>query len=419
MFAFGRFGIVLGLETICAILEKLGNPHNSFKSIHIAGTNGKGSVASALSSILAASGYRVGLYTSPHLIHFNERICIDNQPISNDEVVDAYIAVDKWNNGKRKATFFELATAMAFYEFARKNVEWAVIETGMGGRLDATNIITPEISVITNISIEHKMYLGNTISKIAGEKGGIIKKGRPVVTGVRQRDAIQTLDTISENKHAPIFRLGKDFKTRKNRNHTFTYFGMNETLKNMETGLLGNYQIDNAGLTIAVCELLNQSGTLLPSEKIREGLKKNCWPGRLETISDAPLVFVDGAHNLSAIRNLKRFLSENTDSEKLTLIIGILDDKPYVQMLNILLPACNRVIITKPDSERSTEPEILFNTAKTISENVTIKNSVKEALEYALETTRPDEAICIAGSLYLVGEAKAIMAGISKKRCSF
>lgn len=420
MYALGRFGIVLGLETIETILKGLGNPHRTFKSIHIAGTNGKGSVASALATILSASGYRVGLYTSPHLVHFNERIMINNQPISDQRVVDAYLAVSKMDQGGRKATFFELTTAMAFYEFAENKVEWAVIEAGMGGRLDATNIITPEVSIITNISIEHKTYLGNTVAKIAGEKGGIIKEAKPVVTGVRQKSAIQSLEGIAAGKNAPLFRLGKDFRARKNRNQTFTYYGVNEIMSRMETGLLGNYQIENASLTLAACEILKQNGVALPTDTIREGLKKNIWPGRLETLSTHPRILVDGAHNLAAVKNLKRFLKENIEREKLTLIIGILDDKPHKEMLKDLLPLARRVILTKPDNQRSTDPKALLQTAKALSETVTVKQNIQEAMAWALKETSPDETICIAGSLYLVGEVKALMAGISKEKgCSF
>ena len=418
MYALGRFGIVLGLETIETILKGLGNPHKRFKSIHIAGTNGKGSVASALSTILSASGYRVGLYTSPHLVHFNERIMINTKPISDQRVVDAYTAVSHQDQGARKATFFELTTAMAFHEFAAHQVEWAVIETGMGGRLDATNIINPELSIITNISIEHKTYLGNTIAKIAGEKGGIIKEGKPVITGVRQKSAIQTLEKIAANQRSTLYRLGKDFKARKNKNQTFTYHGINEIMPNMETGLLGNYQVENASLTLAACELLKQNGVSLSLDKIREGLKTNIWPGRLETLSTHPRILVDGAHNLAAVKNLKRFLKESVEKEKLTLVIGILEDKPHKEMLRDLIPLAKKIILTKPDNQRSTPPEKLIETAKTLSEKIVVTQNIKDAMALALKETAPDETICIAGSLYLVGEVKALLAGIKIEKGS-
>jgi dihydrofolate synthase/folylpolyglutamate synthase len=192
MYGLRRFGIILGLETIKGILNTLGNPQNNFVSIHVAGTNGKGSVASALSSILHESGYKVGLYTSPHLVRFNERICINNRQISDADVVKSYHAVQQVHHGNRSPTFFEFATAMALYEFGRQRVDWAVIETGMGGRFDATNVIQPAISIITNVSMEHREYLGNTLAQITREKAGIIKQGAPVVTAIKQKQANKT-----------------------------------------------------------------------------------------------------------------------------------------------------------------------------------------------------------------------------------
>jgi dihydrofolate synthase/folylpolyglutamate synthase len=176
LYSLRRYGIILGLDIIGNILKGVGNPHNNFNTIHVAGTNGKGSIASALSTILHKAGYKVGLYTSPHLVRFNERICVNNHPVSDENVVAAYRAVKSAHHGSREPTFFEFTTAMAFYEFGRHNVEWAVVETGMGGRLDATNIIIPALTIVTNISLEHKLYLGNTITEITREKGGIIKK---------------------------------------------------------------------------------------------------------------------------------------------------------------------------------------------------------------------------------------------------
>jgi len=236
MYGLRRFGIKLGLSTINKILSALGNPQNNYSCIHVAGTNGKGSVASALASILQKAGYKVGLFTSPHLVTFNERIQINDRLISNKNVVESYNAVNNVNHGSREPTFFEFSTAMALYEFSKEKVDWAVIETGMGGRLDATNIIKPAISIITNISIEHKAYLGNTIEKIAGEKGGIIKRGTPVITGAKQKNAINVLKNTASIKKAPFYLLGESFKTRKNKNGTFTYHGMKKVWADMQTG---------------------------------------------------------------------------------------------------------------------------------------------------------------------------------------
>ncbi|MCU0613914.1 MAG: Mur ligase family protein, partial [Desulfobacterales bacterium] len=263
MFGLRRFGIKLGLDTIRAILKGLDNPQSKFLSIHVAGTNGKGSIASALSSIFKQAGYCVGLYTSPHLVKFNERIRINGTPISDMDVLNAYEAVKVVYEGDRDPTFFEYTTAMAFHEFARAKVDWAIVETGMGGRLDATNVLKPRLSIISNISLEHRQYLGNTIAEITAEKGGIIKHGIPVVTGVNQKEAVEVLKDIAQKQEAPLFRLGEHFRVRKNKNsNTFSYVGISSTWKNMKAGLQGNHQIENAALALAACEILDRQKEL-------------------------------------------------------------------------------------------------------------------------------------------------------------
>ena len=409
MYSLGRFGIKLGLSTIKSILHNLENPQDTYKCIHVAGTNGKGSIASSLASILHISGYKVGLYTSPHLIRFNERICINNKPVSDANVVASYEAVNKASCGARKPTFFELTTAMALYEFNRQKVDWAVIETGMGGRLDATNIINPAISIISNISLEHQKYLGNTIGRIAGEKGGIIKKCIPVITGVKQKNGISTLKNIANKQSAPFYRLGDTFRVRRGKNGTFTYFGIDNIWRNMRSGLLGAHQIDNAALVLAACEILNKNKAELSIQSIKDGLAQNNWPGRLEIASFSPFILLDGAHNLIATRCLAKFLSENLTKRKITLVTGILDDKPYAAMLACLLPLCNKAILTRPKTNRAIEPEKLYSIAKKIIPDVCIIQDVDKAIKHAIKIASSDDAICIAGSLYLVGEAKEML----------
>jgi dihydrofolate synthase / folylpolyglutamate synthase len=407
MFGLRRFGIKLGLETIRLILEGLDNPQNKFMSIHIAGTNGKGSIASALSSIFSKAGHSVGLYTSPHLVKFNERIRINGIPVSDMDVLNAYEAVKDFSPGEREPTFFEYTTAMAFYEFARVKVDWAIVETGMGGRLDATNVLKPQLSIISNISLEHRQYLGNTIAEITAEKGGIIKHETPVVTGVNQKDAIEVLKNIAQKQQAPLFRLGEHFRIRQNRkNNTFSYVGINSTWENMKAGLQGKHQIENAALTLAACEVLNRHNTNLNIEHIKEGLLKTNWPGRMEVVSQAPYIILDGAHNLMASRKLAKFISENLVKSKTTLLIGILDDKPYKGMLKCLLPFCNRLILTKPTINRAMDPETLSRFAKKFVDDIKIIPNVKDAFFYAMDSVSYDEAICVAGSLYVVGEVK-------------
>jgi len=415
MYGLRRFGIILDLETIEAILNALGNPQNNFASIHVAGTNGKGSVASSLSAILHESGYKVGLYTSPHLVRFNERICINNRQISDADVVKSFKAVQQVHHGNRSPTFFEFATAMALYEFGRQKVDWAVIETGMGGRFDATNVIQPAMSIITNVSMEHRDYLGNTLAQITREKAGIIKRGAPVITAIKQKQAQAVVLRAAAKKSAPPYVLGRDFKVRRQRAGEFSYYGIENTWHNMHTALLGHYQVDNAALAIAACELLNKDKAEISENNIQDGLTKTRWPGRLEIVSDNPFVILDGAHNLIAARNLSKFLSENLAHRRITLVVGILDDKPYGAMLKSLLPVCARAIITRAKTDRALAPQRLYAAAKKIIADVTMIPEVAAAARHAIEAANPDDVICIAGSLYVVGEAKeAIEKGLFK-----
>jgi dihydrofolate synthase / folylpolyglutamate synthase len=408
LYSLRRYGIILGLDVIGNLLKGVGNPQNNFKAIHVAGTNGKGSVASALSTILCKAGYKVGLYTSPHLVRFNERICIDNHPVSDEDVVTAYEAVKNVRYGSREPTFFEFNTAMAFYEFGRHNVDWAVIETGMGGRLDATNIIMPALSIITNISLEHKLYLGNTISEITREKGGIIKKRTPVVTGVTQKNAISALTSIAKSQSAPFYRFKDAFRIRRNRNSSFNYFGIDHVWRNIRTGLIGNHQFSNAALVLAACELLIKDNLNITIDNIKDGLEQNKWPGRLEIVSPSPMILLDGAHNFIAARHLAKYLSENLSDRNITLVIGILDDKPYKAILKDLLPPCRKVILTQPKIDRALPPEKLLPVAQKMISDIHVIPDVDNAIIHAIESASPKDVICIAGSLYVVGEAKEL-----------
>ncbi len=406
MFSLRRFGIKLGLETIQDILKSIDNPHKKFKSIHIAGTNGKGSIASFLTAILCKAGYNVGTYTSPHLVKFNERIQINNKPVSNNDVINSWITVKNIPLKIREATFFEYTTAMAFFEFAKQGVDIAIIETGMGGRLDATNILSPIISVISNISLEHQSYLGDTIEQIATEKAGIIKPDTTVITGAKDQITLTVLINRAKKNNSPIYCLDQHFKTKNHENNSFSYSGIYKKTSKYEKSLAGDFQIDNAAVSIAVCEVLNNQGFNISNKSIKEGIKTAKWPGRLEIIKKEPLVILDGAHNLDSAKNLAAFLSQNLNSKKLTLVLGILDDKPYSEMLALLLPFCNKLVITKPVIERSIEPEKLYKQAKKYISDIKIVPKVAEAVKYAIDNTLKTNAVCIAGSLFVVGEAK-------------
>jgi len=408
MFGLRRFGIKLGLDTIRNILNGLDNPQNRFRSVHIAGTNGKGSVASTLTSVLQAAGFTVGLYTSPHLVHFNERIRINNRNISDSKTVELFQDVQNVHQGEREPTFFEFTTAMAFKAFGDARVDWAIIETGMGGRLDATNIIQPALSIITNISLEHQTYLGNTLAEIAREKGGIIKADTPVITGVKQKIARTVITELADSKAAPLFQKGRDFRVRRNsgQSRAFTYYGLDNVWHNMRTALQGSFQIDNAAMALAAYEIISRENEALSQEAVKKGLENTRWPGRLERIPGKPLIILDGAHNLAAAHTLSDYLQTAIKPRKITLVIGILDDKPYEEMLKTLLKVCERVILTRPEIDRSLPPETLAKIACKMNADVSVIPKVSKAIQYADKTTNPTDVICIAGSLYLVGDAK-------------
>lgn len=414
IFKLSRFGIKLELETIQNILKLLNNPQKNFHTIHVAGTNGKGSTATYIESILRKAGFKTGIYTSPHLVRFNERICVNGKQISDQRVVEAYEAVHAVDLGKRKATFFEINTAMAFYHFSREKVDWAIIETGMGGRFDATNVITPQVSVITNLSIEHTDYLGSTIKDLAKEKGGIIKQNTPVVTGVCQPSGLGIIQQIAKKKAAPLFQFKRDFSIRKNsKKTTYLFRGLHQTYKEIIKPLPGDHQRENLSLALAACELIfnkfkkTDSRYTLSPTLIKEGLAIVKWPGRLEVIKEKPLVILDGAHNLKAAQLLGKYLSQTLSDKNLTLVVGILDDKPYQEMLKHLVPYAQRIIITRPKINRSLATGVLKEAVKKIThKKIEVIEDVKAAVTHAIATCSDNDAICIAGSLYVAGEAK-------------
>jgi len=410
MYGLRRFGIKLGLETIQAMLDGLGSPHRGFQAIHIAGTNGKGSVAAYLSAIIQSAGYATGLYTSPHLTRFNERIRVNGQDIQDEDVVNAYQAAAQSADTAREPTFFELTTAMAFYIFAQKGVQWAIIETGMGGRLDATNVIMPAISVITNISREHQQYLGNDIAQIAYEKAGIIKPDTPVVIGAMAAPANAVIQDVAQSCHAPLYRSGIDFHARRHADGGFDYIGINNQWRHLNLNLIGEHQFHNAGLALAACDVLVSRGLNVNQTAVADGLRHTRWPGRLEQISSQPPVLLDGAHNLAAAQVLRAYLRAHLSHRSLILVIGILDDKPYLKILDTLLPLASRVIITQAQIDRAVPAEKLGRQARMRHACVDIFPRVADAVAHALEIAGAQDVICIAGSLYVVGEARAMLA---------
>lgn len=406
MYSLRRFGIKLGLSTIQQILSELNNPQDKFAAIHIAGTNGKGSVAAMLANILKLAGFKVGLYTSPHLIRFNERIVIDGTPIDDDQVASLYQKVKKVQKVDRELTFFEYTTAMAFYAFAEQNVDWAIIETGMGGRLDATNVLLPKISIITSIGLEHQTYLGNTTSKIAYEKAGIIKPNCPIITDVKPQRAFEVIKNKAKEQCAPLYQLGKQMRVHRKKDD-FSYIGLNYNWYQLNCALNGSHQIRNAGMALCAYELI--MGNKVSWQVVRDGLQTVKWPGRLEIISQEPLVLIDGAHNIMAIKQLSEYLENTLEGRPLTLVLGLLDDKPYKKMLTPLIKQAKSLIITQPKIDRSIDPNILYDFAKPHVPKVSIIPDVSDAYFEAIKNAKATDAVCVTGSLYVIGEVKAAL----------
>ncbi len=410
LYRLRRFGIKLGLATISRLMRGLGNPQDRFSTIHIAGTNGKGSIAAFLSSVLAHGGYKVGLYTSPHLVRFNERIQINGCPISDKDVARVAEAVQRVYTQGEPPTFFECATAMALYHFASERVDWAILETGMGGRYDATNVVHPEVSIISNISMEHQEYLGNTLAKIAHEKAGIIKSNAGIVTGTRQKSALRVIEQVATEKEVPLYRLGKEIRIRKDRG-ALTYLGISRCWPRVKIGLIGDHQVTNAALALGALELLLEKGFYLTDEAIYAGLAATRWPGRLEVFSREPFILLDGAHNPSAVKTLKKFLENSFPFRRLTMVVGILEDKAWKPMLRDLVAVADRMILTRPRYERAADPHELASFVRPLKQDLVVIPKLPDAISLALEETNTADAVCITGSLYTVGEAKAYLEG--------
>ncbi|MDY6838075.1 MAG: folylpolyglutamate synthase/dihydrofolate synthase family protein [Thermodesulfobacteriota bacterium] len=407
LYRLRRFGIQLGLTTISRLMKGLGNPEDQYACIHVAGTNGKGSVASFLSSVLVCAGYKVGLYTSPHLIRFNERIQINGNSISDNDVAGAAEAVQRIYTQGEPPTFFECATAMALYHFAVKKVNWAVLETGMGGRYDATNVVRSQACVISNISMEHTEYLGHTLKRIAAEKAGIIKENAGVVTGTRQKSALQVIEQAATEKGVPLLRIGKEIKVHKSTHGRFTCLGKAHTWQGLKAGLLGDHQMINAALALGALELLMEKGLEVTDEAIYKGLAQTRWPGRLEAVSTDPFVLLDGAHNPSAVKTLKAYLKNRVVYRRLILVLGILKDKAWRPMLRELAGISHRMILTRPQYERAADPADLSSFVRCLKQDFVVIPHLVDAISLALDEAGHGDLVCITGSLYTVGEAKA------------
>jgi len=384
-----KFGMNLGLERITYLLDKLGDPHRKLKSIHIAGTNGKGSTAAMTASILKEAGYKVGLYTSPHLFDYRERIKVNGKDISRKDFSAGLKLVQKRSNDLTtqppiNPTVFEALTAVAFWYFAKKKVDFAVVEVGLGGRLDATNVIVPLVSIITNIDHEHTEILGKSLSRIAAEKAAIIKPGVPVVTAENKAEPLKVIVNACEKKGSLLL-------------------GLSQEQSELNSGLLGRHQRCNAACAVSAVRL---AGIPVSRKAIRGGLKKTVWPGRFQVISKKPLIMVDGAHNPSGAGAL-RVTIKDMFSSKCSLIFGCQKTKDHIKILEELRPIVADAIITRSSHPQAAAPEIISRYLPSIKIPVRTAGSVKEALS---EWSRK-KPLLITGSLFLAADAMKILDG--------
>lgn len=423
------FKIKLGLDSMNMFMESLNKPHLRFPSIHIGGTNGKGSIGATLLSILTTAGYKTGFYTSPHLSSVRERFRIGDTFISKDEFARQAGKIIHILNG-RQITYFEFTTALAMLWFAENKIDLALLEVGMGGRLDATNIVTPLVSVITNVSMDHEQYLGNTITQVASEKAGIIKPRIPVVTGVSDRQALNVIANVADKLSSPLYISGRDFsgsQIHENKS-LWSYQGIQSSEETeFPLNMKGEYQVDNASLALAALEII-QPFFPVSQEQMQQGLGRVHWPGRLEEfwwttsgeiirhpVPDEDNVYhflLDGAHNPDGAVALKKSLENDFTYERIILIWASMADKDIHSTLMQIAPLADTIIFTRPDEERSAKSDILTNL---LPENLRQKavgiDSVSLALDHAKAGYTSGAMICIAGSLYLVGRARQILCG--------
>ena len=414
-----RGGVIdLRLERMERALALFDHPEKTFPSFHVAGTNGKGSTAAILHRILCSAGYRTALYTSPHLVSFTERMRIDDEEITPDEVVA--LADEIWRRTEAAnilLTFFEIVTVMAFLYFARRQVDAAVIEVGLGGRFDATNLVRSIVSVITTISKDHEAFLGFDIASIAREKAGIIKKGVPVVCGALPPEAMEVIQQIADSTQAAAYRLGQNFTLKLKSNGAFDYKSAKWNLPDLSVALRGAHQIRNAGVATAALEVVYDR---FPTSElaIRSGLQNVSWPGRIEMILKDPAVIIDGAHNREGIDVLVDELRQLRGGRRLRMLFAVMDDKDWRLMLDTLAGVVDEIVFTRVSQlERSADPVLLQQEMAGRLQSQVIPDP-RSAVETLVQSAGPNELIVITGSLYLLGEVRPLLATLARARQS-
>jgi len=409
LYGLERFGMVFGLENITRLLQVLGDPHLDLQVIHVGGTNGKGSVSAMMASMLQEEGYRVGLYTSPHLVSFTERIQIDGAEITWEEVVKLTDLLRRRVDEEHIPhcfTFFDFTTAIAMYYFFIHEVDIAILEVGLGGRLDSTNVVHPLITAITNVSRDHLQILGEGIEDITREKAGIAKHGIPLISGTTQPEVIEILRQECIQKEAPLRLIGRDFWGERIAPGTFTFRGRAWRLTDLRLGMAGSFQITNATVALGAMEALQEAGYGVGEESLYKGLAKVRWPGRLELLPTVPRILLDGAHNPAAAGVLKGCLEEEFDYRRLYMVMGIMQDKEVAVILAELAPLADMLIASSPRNPRATSAQRIAEIAQNYCKEVVVIQDVGAGVEYVREKAQEDDLIVVTGSLYTVGEAR-------------
>ena len=395
-------GIDLELDRVRRALRALGSPERAFDSIHIGGTNGKGSTAALLHAVLTAQGYRTGLYTSPHLVDFRERIRVGTRSISPAEVVCLTRALRRRLEARGlQLTYFEFVTVLALCYFARSRVEIAVVEVGLGGRLDATNVLAPAAAVVTSVGLDHEGYLGQDVASIAREKGGIIKRGVPTLVGPVDEGVKRIFREIARREGAAVHFAGERFAVRIRDDGTFDYDGFGWRLAALPLSLRGSFQRSNAALALAALEQV-QDRWPVQEDGVRRGLGTARWPGRLDVVGEDPLVVLDGAHNVQAVETLLRELPAVTGGRRVRLLFAVMRDKRWSEMVRLLSGIADAVVVTRVGGPRGEEPARLADAFAPAVPARAVEDPCG-AFREALSRTGPGEALLVCGSLYLVG----------------
>lgn len=398
-----------GLEPVQRALSALGHPERQFPTLHVAGTNGKGSTCAFLASCLRENGHKVGLYTSPHLVSVNERFRIGREDIPDDvlarrigEILTAYPE-------SRDLTFFEFGTVLAFWHFAKEKVDVAVIETGLGGRLDATNCCQPWVTAVTSISFDHTQYLGNTLDAIATEKAGIFKPRVPAVVAPQKLEALGALERGAARVESPWIEVNKQVQLSRAENGTLVFLGQQVQWNNLELGLRGAHQLENAAVALGCLEQLSLRGFNFTEHIIQRGMKNAEWPGRLEWFLGEPSILLDGAHNVGGMLALKNHLMQLGSDRRLHFVFGALADKDYAQMMGEFFPTAESVHFCPVDSPRSLSAEELKAASSGFKPEAESHASFEEALQSAIDASQPSDIVVVCGSLVLIGQAKKWM----------